>query len=535
MLIAPTVGILQSSIVESSAGTLDFIAEILGDILDQTRVIAKQLGEDAAPGRVVYIGKNSDNPGWISCLKERKWTCSSVSPEPKIRDSDLTYDVRIDPRSVVASNVEILIILGDRAPKDAALLRSLLSETLVVTQKPKAASHRYFYFNNTELEPRSHADFCLAVRNLVSGNNTPGAPQEIESIDFGRRGFSFGGVFPSVIRVLARQPHRVTFRFRPPFEVEADALKFCDHSSLRPGHALDEARRRIVPAFVRSDEAGLYYGDRYRSLILLALFLTLVAFLALISGHLFGRFNLWWSVSLRVVEVASLVGILVAVIVGRGRRMHRKWLIHRMIAELLRPTQYLLPLWLRTSWSFNFPERSRELSSALAYQRQAIREASPLHLHIDQSYLDDMRHVILDLLQNQITWHKRNAGIHEKCQKAFVRANVIFFFFLVMSGFLSLLTREESFWANLWFVLASVCTLCISISAACIHYFSFDHISERSEVALRRCQALQNHVSLFAPDVSYPYIKLWMQSASDIMADEQLDWFRQTSRLLFWF
>ena len=532
VLIAPTVGIiLQDPARGLSKEDEMFFTGLLGTISTQTAIVASQLGIESRAGRVVFIGSKSHEPRWISQAKAEQWEAFSVSPDASTRDSDFTYDVKgIDPKTIVASNAEILVSFHtNRLTK--TLIEIQLPEALVVTKG--VTTHRYYFLENAEPQELDMPDFSRAIQNLICGSHVQNNKPTIEPVKASHHGFSFGGIFPTMVRILSRKSHRVTWQFKHFSELQVSALAFRDSKLFRPStcKVLNEARNSIVPSFVRADESAVYYGDRYRSLILLGLLATLIAFLALILAHI----NVTWGFTLRIIEIVALSAVLFTAGAERWFRMHRKWLMHRMVAELLRPTQYLLPLWLRTSRAFNFPERSKYLSSAIAYHRLIVREKSPLSLHMDQNYLDEMRHVLIDLLSSQIEWHRLNADTYQRCQKWLVRTNVVFFLILLLllllPGIQSLFSETLSHWGEWPFVLASICTLCISISGAGIHYFSFDHIAERSEVALRRYQTLSDHIKSFAVNVTYINIKLWMQSATDVMADEQLDWFRQTSRL----
>lgn len=526
-LIAPTIGVIQPHTHVMTPAEEIFFEDLLRNILDQTTVVASKLGLVPRPGRIIYIGDNNNEPLWVTHARKLGWGITSIGAAPDQQDANLTYTIKIEPKIIVACNAEILV-QTERSARDLVLIRNLIPEALMVNHGPSGS--RYWCIDNAEPRDLSQADFHKAVQNLVNGSQILGTNSGMELVDNAPSGFSFGGVFPFMVRLLSGKRHRTTFWFKPISEILPQSANFGDLSFLRPSTSkvLSEAHRRISPFFVQADESATYYGDRYRSLILLGLFFTFIAFLALIFSHA----NTRWSLLLRFVEFFALLAVLVTAGAERWFRMHRKWLVHRMIAELLRPSQYLLPLWLRTSRGFDFPDRPKHLASAIAYQRVVIRNASPLDSHLDQTYLDEMRHVILDLLSIQIDWHSRNANTHQKCQKWFVRLNTFLFLFLIVIGALSVLwANQSSPWAERVFDMASICTLCISISGACIHYFSFDHVAERSETALRRYQTIHDDIRTFGTKVDYSHIIRWVQEAADTMAEEQLDWFRQTSRL----
>ena len=181
-----------------------------------------------------------------------------------------------------------------------------------------------------------------------------------------------------------------------------------------PAAYVEPIARRLTPYFVRADALADAYRRRHTAALETALYLAATAVTSVALQVLFVP----ESQAPMAVEVASMLGILVALALNRRQAWHEKWVNDRYLAEHLRTATHVLVLGEDPSARAATVARilpfyagpKSWLPSAVASVVQAARPAS-----LTDELHEPARTMIADAwLLEQRGWHARNAKRKER-------------------------------------------------------------------------------------------------------------------------
>lgn len=353
-----------------------------------------------------------------------------------------------------------------------------------------------------------------------------------------------GLVFPLFYTAIIRRRSE-TIKKREPTEAErcesgmgvsttaAKKLNEGDNISLK---ATIEA---ICPYFVRHDSLGRHYSNVFRTICLmvplLIVFSTLLAVVAGING---GHQDLW-----HITEAVFLISAAILFIWAKFHNHHRRWIEHRLLTELLRPTVmntlfHMLP---------HLEPPTEEPALWIAQTRILLRHLRSLASIEYQSSMEDLRSARVSALEDfshyQATWHTDFADQHRTAETRLTRLSVFFFIVTLCFCVLQLVfafsvthIRPELVMAyqqavsNIGHGLLML-TL-ISAGAAFVlvillHQLGFETIAERSSNASEHFARLHSEIARNGYKADARQIYSWQSECATAILAEQHSWYRQ--------
>ncbi len=237
-----------------------------------------------------------------------------------------------------------------------------------------------------------------------------------------------GVIFPLFYTSIIRRRSE-TFKKREPTDAERcesgmgvsttaeKKLKEDDYNSLKATMAA------ICPYFVRHDSLGRHYSNVFRTICLmvplLIVFSTLLAVLAAING---GHQHLW-----HITEAVFLISAATLFIWAKFHNHHGRWIEHRLLTELLRPTVmntlfHMLP---------HIEPPTEEPGLWIVQTRILLGHLRSLASIEYQSSMEDLRSARVSALEDfshyQATWHTDFADQHRTAETRLTRLSVFFF------------------------------------------------------------------------------------------------------------
>jgi hypothetical protein len=306
-------------------------------------------------------------------------------------------------------------------------------------------------------------------------------------------------------------------------------------------NSLQTILSHICPHFVAHDDLGRHYSNVFRTTCLLVPSLTLVSTILAVAASIdVARHNLW-----HICE--GLFLIIAAAIFFRSRiaQHHRKWVEHRLLAELLRPTmlstlfQIVPPLTPPSEEPRLWIDRSRIL----------LRHLRALPTTVFDSDKESLRSArisaINEFSSRQAKWHKNFANQHRTAEARLSRMSAYAFVFtlslcvlqIVFALLINLLASHTEGTASHGAAMGGVGHVLlmgtlISASSACVllilsHQLGFEAIAERSSNASEHFEKLQNEIAVSGHEADARRVYAWADKcAGDILA-EQHSWYRQ--------
>ncbi len=174
----------------------------------------------------------------------------------------------------------------------------------------------------------------------------------------------------------------------------------------------------LAQAYGWSDAVASRFGQIFRSAFVMNFALGSFAVLLAVSS-LFGVHKLLFVVP----EIALIVAVLANTWIGRERRWHKRWLEARELSERLRIAFLFWILGRRFSTSSSRPEPSW----AGWYARALVRAQGLRSGVLNAAGLNATRSAIIQLIEDQCAYHKRNEREMEMIERRLERVGSIFF------------------------------------------------------------------------------------------------------------
>jgi hypothetical protein len=304
---------------------------------------------------------------------------------------------------------------------------------------------------------------------------------------------------------------------------------------------LDKLRRQFALPFAWADIWAIHYGNLFRLICLLLLFLNLVAVATAVLGYFDSRRSALWHIC----EFLSLVGVFLLYAWGRGSKIHKRWVEYRLFAELLRPTPYywaLADMYAPREPQVHAPERDWWQSTVRQYRRLlASMEHPPIRM--SDHYVYSLKKLLEGFVEEQRAWHERFHGQNEAYHKRFVGAGRFAFWSVLAAAashlvlrhfgghFTSIATDTESALAAMFLAAACVLAAIGFVIGILIHQFGFDRIAERSEIAATRLGSLLRRMQAPSVVVRREQVGEWLAECTEILIHEQTAWFRHTAKI----
>lgn len=158
----------------------------------------------------------------------------------------------------------------------------------------------------------------------------------------------------------------------------------------------------LLQRYARADAQASLFALRFRSSFVVNFALSGLAVLLALSGLLFPEFK-------KLLISAEL--LVIVIIIGNTRRaaridFHRRWIDRRHLAERLR--QLMISSILGRLGLREVEDGTREPGWASWYARATARELGLAGARLDEAYLSRLRQTMLDLIEEQATYHHAN-------------------------------------------------------------------------------------------------------------------------------
>jgi hypothetical protein len=301
---------------------------------------------------------------------------------------------------------------------------------------------------------------------------------------------------------------------------------------------LDTLRDRFAQPFAWAHSWAIHFGNVFRTVCMLLVALNVVAVATAVAGY-FTHHAGWYCA-----ELASLVAIATLYVWTRRSHIQQKWVQFRLLAEMLRPTQYFWAMAdMYTPVEPHVQERELKWWTAtVTTYRSLLRGIPRPPLQMTPQYAYALSKILTGLLINQINWYEAIAEAHSKVHRRLLAAGRVAYCLVVMAAAGHLVTRwvgtslepvagAEHIWSGVFLATASGLAALGFAIGFLIHQIGFDEIAERSEIAARELRRLLTRVQNHRILVTRENLGRWLADCSHILIAEQNAWFRQTSRI----
>jgi hypothetical protein len=168
----------------------------------------------------------------------------------------------------------------------------------------------------------------------------------------------------------------------------------------------------LLPRFLWADELAVHFSHRYRSVYVLAYFLSAIAVMVALTGIFFdhGEHALRTKASFVLLELIIIGFVLGIVIVGRWWLWHERWLQYRALAENLRHARFLA--FVSEFGRIHVPSENVESDGSswvLWYIRATAREIGLPTAVLQSNYQWRLLNATLTHeIREQVAWHRSN-------------------------------------------------------------------------------------------------------------------------------
>jgi hypothetical protein len=298
---------------------------------------------------------------------------------------------------------------------------------------------------------------------------------------------------------------------------------------------------RLRNHYAWSDKLADIFADKHRSAFVTSSLLAATAvFLAVVPFA--GRFGSRASIITGIVEAIILLATIALPMVARRRRWHQKWLEYRVLAELVREMQILVPL----GGARPLPRTPAHLSSygdpALSWmnwQARAIaREIGLPNAKVDHHYIVAMEKTLLDFLgtvtpeSGQIGFHHMNCERMERIHSRLHRMSLILFTVSLAAVAFNWLVRF--LWPDLvervsdWMVLFSAFLPAMGAALASINNNGeFARLQRRARAMAESLSDVRHRIVNLAAEQEAPALARLTELAAEIasmMVEETTEW-----------
>lgn len=297
----------------------------------------------------------------------------------------------------------------------------------------------------------------------------------------------------------------------------------------------------ICPYFVRHDDLGRHYSNTFRTTCLLVPLLVVAATVLAASAALDSvRQDVW-----HLLEGIFLIIAAVIFLRSKFANHHRKWVEHRLLAELLRTV--ILNTFFHTTPQLATP--SEEPRLWIDRSRILLKHFRSLPPIIFDSPTEDLKSARISALNDfanyQATWHKDFADQHRVAEKRLTRLSAYSFVFALSFSALQLLfvvlvralqVRPEvmSGYQRITIGIEHVLLMWTLISAGVafvivilLHQLGFEAIAERSSNAAEHFNELGAEIAQTGYMADARQIYCWADKCAATVLAEQHSWYRQ--------
>ncbi len=295
------------------------------------------------------------------------------------------------------------------------------------------------------------------------------------------------------------------------------------------------------PFFEKADALAEYYADYYRSAGVLRNIIPLFASVAMAFG-----FYWKWGENPDIINVlgfisqAVLIYLLVYILGSRNekKKWHQKSMDYRILAELLRQAEFLLPMGITLK---GVKAQAYELNSRASwvnwYFRSIIRKIGLCSCKIDNAAMEFYAGRFKEkLLLGQKNFYRKSAERKKAVAARLQKCGVIFFNMGIAVTVLRVIVHflyqiDRGF--PVWYMGIKISTffnmLCLLLPAAGTAVFAvaaqagFDRLGKRYEMMEKQIGAMIDDIDQ-ASRQSYRKLAGIMQSASGLLIEEVSDW-----------
>ena len=301
----------------------------------------------------------------------------------------------------------------------------------------------------------------------------------------------------------------------------------------------------LRPFYAWPDKLSVIYADRYRSAFILVFMLAAVAVgLALIPmGLSFAKHSIQETIVIAS-EFSIIVTILYMVFRGRKHRWHERWIEYRLVSELVRHLRLVAPM----GGERPFPQipahwatYGQPASSWMAWYVRAVERALGLPtVVVDKKHLVECLTDLLEILEDQIDYHKTNAARCHKIEHRLHTSGILFLILTLIACGLHLIPAViPGVHFPVW--LPNLLTFCCGFFpamgaalAGIINQGEFLRIAKRSEAMKIQLESLKSQTNCLKEQIfssvdlsDYQFSSKAVQLAGDVahlMVYEVLDW-----------
>jgi hypothetical protein len=296
---------------------------------------------------------------------------------------------------------------------------------------------------------------------------------------------------------------------------------------------LEAILNTICPYFVRHDDLGRHYSNVFRtSCFLVPLLIVISTVLAVAAAIDHARHNVW-----HISEGALLLVTAILFLRSKFAKYHRKWVEHRLLAELLRPTllhsvfHTLPPLALPSEEPELWIDRSRLLLRHFRALPQVVFTTPTAEL------LSARISAIADFVSFQAKWHTGFAAQHRAAEKRLRRMSASAFVvtlclcalqLVIAYGAEALPDYKEAVAgiAHILMMLTLLSACGAFVLSILSHQLGFEAIAERSSNAAEHFEVLKQAMERSSHAADARQVYTWADECASTILAEQHSWYR---------
>jgi hypothetical protein len=299
-------------------------------------------------------------------------------------------------------------------------------------------------------------------------------------------------------------------------EVESHPRRKAGWESLDGWEAIEEG---YLTHFDWANSLAEAYAGRYRSSFLLAYLMGACAVLVAFLGYE-EQSRPWF-----IIEFILILLILLITLSGRREGWHERWMDYRLLAEALRPMEFLALIG-RVPPVFKVPVHLRPSDPRQSWCnwhfRALARQAGLAKASVDREYLQDYQKVLQRSIKRQVNYHHDN---HESFERLHHRPHFMAQLFFVLAAIACFL-HVTGKWERGFDTILSFCAIVLpslgAAFAAILHHGEFERLALRSRALGARLEQLRREVASVAPESGR--LSRIAEEFADLMMSELVDW-----------
>jgi hypothetical protein len=306
-------------------------------------------------------------------------------------------------------------------------------------------------------------------------------------------------------------------------------------------NSLEMVLNLICPHFLRHDQLGRHYSNVFRTTCLLVPFLLVVSTILAVGAAIDrGRQDVW-----HISEGLLLITAAILFMRTKIAQHHHKWVEHRLLTELLRPT--MLSVLFQMLPELTPPPEEPKLW--IDQSRILLRHLRALPTVVFDSEGEDLKSARISAIDDfsgyQAVWHKDFADQHRSAETrlsrmsayAFVATLCLCVLQLIIAFAIKSMARHPEVLGLYGEAMGRIShallmgTLISAGSAFVIlilsHQLGFEAIAERSSNAAEHFEELRSEITRSGYIVDARQAYAWADKCADAILAEQHSWYRQ--------